>query len=60
MFDWVLNTPIVSQLSNGILRKSGPHAKIHYIGQKHLQDKLKVADFKYDNNFSLKLQPKNT
>ena len=28
--------------------------------QKHLYDKLEVTEFKYDNNFSLKLQPKNT
>ena len=28
--------------------------------QKHLYGKLEVADFKCDNSFSLKLQPKNT
>ena len=32
-------------------RKREPNAKIHCIGQKHLYDKLEVADFKYDNNF---------
>ena len=40
-------------------RKSGPYAKIHYIGQKNPYDKLEVADFKYDKYFlnliSLKL-----
>ena len=41
-------------------RKSEPYAKIRCIDQKHLNDKLEVADFKYDNNFSLKLQPKQT
>ena len=40
-------------------RKSGPYAKIHCIGQKHLDDKLEVADFKYDNNL-LNLKPKIT
>ena len=40
--------------------KSGPYAKIHCIGQKHLYTKLEVADFKYLNNFSLNLQLKNT
>ena len=40
--------------------KSGPYAKIHCIGVKHLYDKLEFAGFKYGNNFSLKLQPKNT
>ena len=34
------------------LRKSGPYANICCIGQKHLNDKLEVADCKYDNNFS--------
>ena len=33
-------------------RKSGAHAKIRCIRHKHLNDKLVVADFKYDNNFS--------
>ena len=42
-----------------IYRKSGPYAKIHCIGQKHLYDKLEVTDFKYDNNF-LNLKPKIT
>ena len=42
------------------LRKSRPYAKIHYIGQKRLYDKLQVADFKYDYNFFKKLRPKNT
>ena len=41
-------------------RKSGPYAKLCSIGQKHLNNKSEVADFKYDNNFSLKLQPKCT
>ena len=40
-------------------RKSGPYAKTHCIGQKHLYDKLEVADFKYDDNF-LNLKPKIT
>ena len=40
-------------------RKTRPYAKIHCIGQKHLYDKLEVADFKYDNNF-LNLKPKIT
>ena len=35
----------------------GPIEKADPIGQKHLYDKLKVADFKYDNNF-LNLKPK--
>ena len=40
-------------------RISGPYAKIHYIGQEHLYDKLEVADFKYDNNFlNLKVRSK--
>ena len=49
------------------LRKSGPwtftktgfHVKIDCIGQ-HIYEKLEAAGFKCDNNFSLKLQPKNT
>ena len=40
-------------------RNSGTYAKIHCIGQQHLYDKLEVADFKCDNNLSLKLEPKN-
>ena len=41
-------------------RKSGPYAKIHYIGQKNPYDKLEVADLKYDNNFlNLKLKITN-
>ena len=32
-------------------RKTGPYEKIHCVGQKHLYDKLEVADFKYDNIF---------
>ena len=42
---------------NWTLRKSGPPT---YRKSEHLNDKLEVADFKYDNNFSLKLQPKQT
>ena len=66
MFDWVLNTPSNAILYKAhlqkmwTLRKSGYYARIHHIGQKHLNEKLEVTDFKYDNNFSLKLQPKNT
>ena len=42
----------------GGLRTFTKFAKIHCIGQKQLYDKFEFADFKYDNNFSLKLQPK--
>ena len=50
------------------LRKSGPltyrkseaYSKIRSIGQKYRNDKLEIANFKYDNNFSLNLPPKNT
>ena len=62
MFHWVLNTLLVQTIKEHILqsrlqkkwifRKSGPYDKIYYIGQKHLHDKFKVADFKYDSNFS--------
>ena len=38
-----------------IFWKSGPRAKIRCIGQKHLNDKLEVSDFKYDNNFFKKI-----
>ena len=41
-------------------RKNKPYANIPCTGQKHLNDKLEIADFKYGNNFSLKLQPKIT
>ena len=34
--------------------------KITVLVKNNLNDKLEVADFKYDNNFSLKLQPNNT
>ena len=43
---------------NMLNRKSGTYAKIDCNRQKHVYDKLE-ADFKYDNKFSLKLQPKN-
>ena len=36
--------------------KSGLYAKIHCIGKKHIYSKLEVADFKYDDSFSQKLQ----
>ena len=39
---------------------SSPYAKIHCIGQKQLYHKLKVAGLRYDNNFSLTLQPQKT
>ena len=42
----------------GGLRTFTKFAKIHCIGQKQLYDKFEFADFKYDNNFSSKLQPK--
>ena len=42
----------------GGLRTFTKFAKIHCIGQKQLYDKFEFADFKYDNNFPLKLQPK--
>ena len=42
----------------GGLRTFTKFAKIHCIGQKQLYDKFEFADFKYDNNFFLKLQPK--
>ena len=43
----------------GHIEKNRPYAKNHSIGQKHLCDKLEVADFKNDNNF-LNLKPKIT
>ena len=42
----------MSYFIKGTFRKSAPYVKIHCIGQKHLNDKLEVADFEYDNNFS--------
>ena len=46
--------------------KSGPEEKadigykIHCTGKNHLNDKIEIPDFKYDNNYSLKLRSKNT
>ena len=42
------------------IEKADPMPQFTVLVQKHLYDKLEVTEFKYDNNFSLKLQPKNT
>ena len=68
MFNWVLNSPIVSTIKWHTLylqkkwtfRKSELYVKIHCIGLKWVDGKLEVTDFKHDNEFSLKLQPKDT
>ena len=71
MFDWDLNTPLVLIIKCHTLQ-SAPSEKVElkkkrtlcqnslYWSKAALNDKLEIADIKYDNNFSLKLQPKNS
>ena len=64
MFDWVLNTPLVLTIKCHTLqsapsekqtfRKSGHYAKLAVLVKTCCNDKLEVADFKYENNLSLK------
>ena len=49
---------ILEKAHPGPPEKADPLSKFT-LGQKHLYDKLEVAAFKYDHNFSLKLQTKN-
>ena len=62
MFEWVLIIRLQCKTPNGVLYKADPMTNLLYslYCQKHLDGKFEVADFKYDNSFSLKLQPKNT
>ena len=66
MFDWVLNTPIkwhtlyLQEIGHLEKAEPGPLEKADPMSKFTILVKLEVADLKRENNFSLKLQPKNT